>query len=251
MSVHRLIDERLAAAGVAPGTAPVDAWRRLHQVEGQPATVIDLYELAARDRGLAAHQLPLAERVSLARSVMPDVWPGWTVTQGSERSGDLIEVVDYDDTWPNQFERWRQVLHVALGDVAVRIEHVGSTSVPGLAAKPIIDVQISVADLEAEAGYVPPIEAVGLQLRSRDEMHRYFRPFRGAPRDVHVHVCRATSTWEREHLFFRDHLRHRANARDAYSHTKRAAAARWADDGFAYTDAKIEVIKQIIAAATT
>ena len=66
-------------------------------VEGQRATVIDLYELAARDRGLAAHQLPRTERVSLARSVMPDGWSGWTTTEGSERSDDLIEVVDCDD----------------------------------------------------------------------------------------------------------------------------------------------------------
>lgn len=249
MSGKRPIDARLAAAGVAPGTSPVDAWRRLREVEGQRATVIDLYELTARDRGLGAHQLPLNERVSLARSVMPDVWPGWTTTEGSERSGDLIKVVDYDDAWPARFERWRQLLRSALGEVAVRIEHVRSTSVPGLAAKPIVDVQVSVADLDDEAVSVPPIEGVGLQLRSRDELHRYFRPFRGAPRDIHVHVCHVGSTWEREHLLFRDYLRDHAEARDAYRRAKRAAAARWADDGFAYTDAKTEVILQILAAA--
>lgn len=66
-------------------------------VQGQRAAVIDLSELAARDRGLAAHQLPRTWRVSLARSVMPDVWSGLTTTEGSERSDDLIEVVDYDD----------------------------------------------------------------------------------------------------------------------------------------------------------
>ncbi len=78
----------------------------------------------------------------------------------------------------------------------MRIEHVGSTSVPGPAAKPIVDVQVSAADLDDEAAYVPPIEAVGLQLRSRDELHRYFRPFRGAPRDIHVHVCHVGSALE-------------------------------------------------------
>jgi hypothetical protein len=145
-----------------------------------------LYELAARACGLAAHQLPLAECVSLARSVMPDAWPSWTVTQGSERPADPIEVVDYDIAWPARFERWWQLLRSALGDVALRIEHVGSTSVPCLAAKPIVDVQVSVADLDNEAAYAPPTEAVGLQLRSRDELHRYVRPIRGAPRDVHV-----------------------------------------------------------------
>ena len=225
------------------------AWRRLHEAEGQRATVIDLYELAARPRGLAAHELPLKERVSLARSVMPDVWPGWTVTDGSERSGDLIEVVEYDAIWPIRFERWRQRLHRAMGDVAVLIEHVGSTSVPGLVAKPIVDVQVSVADLDDEQAYVPAIETVGLQLRSRDELHRYFRPFSGAPRDVHVHVCRVGSTWEHDHLMFRDYLRRDTDARDAYSRAKEAAVARWADDGFAYTDAKSEIILRILSAA--
>lgn len=115
---------------------------------------------------------------------MPDVWPGWTTTEGSERSGDLIKIVDYDDAWPARFERWRQLLRSALGEKAVRIEHVGSTAVPGLAAKAIVDVQVSVADLDDESVYVPQIEAVGLQLRSRDELHRYFRPFGGALRDI-------------------------------------------------------------------
>ena len=249
MTSDRSLNERLAAAGVARGSAPVDAWRRLRQKEGPRATVIDLYDLAARPRGLDAHELPLAERKSLARSVMPDVWPSWTTTHGSDRDGDLIEVVDYDDEWPDRFHRWRQVLSSELGDVALRVEHVGSTSVPGLVAKPIIDVQVSVVDVDNEAAYVPPIEAVGLQLRSRDNLHRYFRPFVGEPRHVHVHVCSAGSAWEREHLVFRDYLRVHSDARDAYSRAKRVAAARWADDGFAYTDAKSEVILQILAAA--
>lgn len=137
---NRQLDERLAQAGVAPETAPVDAWRRLHEVEGLRATVIDLYELVARPRGLAAHQLPLNERVSLARSVMPDVWPGWSVTKGSERLGDVIEVVDYDEEWPVQFATCRERLRTALGDTALAIEHVGSTAVPGLPAKPTVDV---------------------------------------------------------------------------------------------------------------
>ena len=181
---------------------------------------------------------------------MPDVWPGWTVTEGSDRIGDVITVVEYDDAWPARFAHWRQRLRSALGDTAVRIDHVGSTSVPGLAAKPIIDVQVSVADLADEAAYVAPIETAGVQLRSRDEWHRYFRPFPGVPRDVHVHVCRAGSSWEQEHLVFRDYLRAHAEARDAYSSAKRAAAARWSDDGFAYTDAKTEIILRILANAT-
>ena len=140
----------------------------------------------------------------------------------------------------------------ALSEIAVRIEHVGSTSVPGLAAKPIVDVQVSVADLDDEAASVPPIEEVGLQLRSRDELHRCFRPFRAAPRDIHVHVCHvgcleAGASIFRDYL--RDYLREHAEARDADSRAKRAAAARWAGDGFAYADARTEVILQIPTAS--
>jgi GrpB-like predicted nucleotidyltransferase (UPF0157 family) len=86
-------------------------------------------------------------------------------------------------------------------------------------------------------------------VRSRDDLHRYFRPFPRVPRDVHVHVCRVGSTWEQEHLRFRDYLREHPEARDAYSRAKLAAATRWADDGYAYTDAKSDVILQLLAAA--
>jgi GrpB-like predicted nucleotidyltransferase (UPF0157 family) len=131
----------------------------------------------------------------------------------------------------------------------VRIEHVGSTSVPGLAAKPIIDIQVSVDDLAEEDAYVPALEEIGLQLRSRDNFHRYFRPFPDRPRDVHVHVCALGSDWEREHLLFRDHLRRDPEARDAYARAKTVAALTWADDGWAYTDAKTDVVLEILERA--
>jgi GrpB-like predicted nucleotidyltransferase (UPF0157 family) len=243
------MDRRLAAAGVPPGADPVEAWRRLHEVEGRRATVIDLYELVARPRGLAAHQLPYEERVALARSVMPVVWPGFGITQGSERRGDVIRVVDYDPAWPRRYERWHATLRSCLGDTALRIEHVGSTSVPGLAAKPIVDIQVSVADLQDEPRYVPPLERAGVQLRSRDDEHRFFRPFPGTPRDVQVHVCAIGSAWEREHLLFRDYLRAHPEACDAYAAAKREAAAIWSDDGYAYTDAKSELVRAILDTA--
>lgn len=244
------LSARLAAAGVEPTTPPVQAWRRLRAVEGPRVTVIDLYTLVAAPRGLAAHELPYDERVALARSVMPDVWPGFMLTEGSERRGDTIRVVDYDPDWPRRFEVWRMRVRDALGPVAVRIEHVGSTSVPGLAAKPIVDVQVSVARLDDESAYAAALERIGLQLRSRDDLHRYFRPFPDAPRDVHVHVCAAGSEWEREHLLFRDYLRAHPQARDRYADAKRHAAEVWSDDGIAYTDAKTEVILAILEDAS-
>jgi GrpB-like predicted nucleotidyltransferase (UPF0157 family) len=245
----RSLERRLAAAGVRPGAAPVDAWRRLRGVEGPRATVIDLYALVAGPRGLAPHELPYEERVALARSVMPVVWPGFGTTEGSERRGDVIRIVDYDPAWPRRYERWHETLRSCLGATALRIEHVGSTSVPGLPAKPIVDIQVSVADLGAEAQYVPPLERAGVQLRSRDDEHRFFRPFAGQPRDVQVHVCAVDSAWERDHLLLRDYLRAHPEAGEAYATAKRAAAAIWTDDGYAYTDAKGEVIRAILDAA--
>jgi GrpB-like predicted nucleotidyltransferase (UPF0157 family) len=242
------LDNRLAMAAVPRGTSPVETWRRLRDVEGARATVIDLYELVARERGLQAHQLPQHERVALARSVMPDVWPGFAMTEGSDRVGDVIRVVPYDDDWPHRFERWRTRITAVLDDGARRIEHVGSTSVPGLPAKPIVDIQISVAELDDE-WYVQRLEAAGVQLRSRDSLHRYFRPFPCEPRDVHVHVCAAGSEWERDHLLFRDYLRAHSRACDEYAAAKRQAATIWADDGIAYTDAKSEVILASLEAA--
>lgn len=243
------LDRRLAAAGVAPDADPVDAWRRLRAAEGPVVTVIDLYKLSARRRGLTPHDLAAAERHALARSVMPDVWPGWAVTAGSDRSGDVIEVVEYDESWPARFETWRDAIRTALGPVTARIEHVGSTAVPGMTAKPIIDVQVSVADPDDETSYLPQFEAIGLQLRSRDRLHRYFRPFPDRSRDVHVHVCELGSAWELAHLLFRDYLRTHPEARGIYARAKREAATEWADDGFAYTDAKTAVILRILERA--
>ena len=225
------------------------AWRALRAAEGQRTTVIDLYELVARRRGLAAHELPRAERLALARSVLAQVWPGFGVTEGSERPVEEVEVVPYDPAWPDRFAAWRDRLVGALGATALRIEHVGSTAVPGLAAKPVVDIQVSVADLEDESAYVRAVEGTGLRLRSRDDAHRFFRPPAERPRDVHVHVCAAGSEWERDHVLFRDLLRGDPRARAAYARAKQEARIRWADDRYAYTDAKTEVILRLLADA--
>ena len=147
------------------------------------------------------------------------------------------------------FATWRERISAALGSVALRIDHVGSTAVPTLAAKPIIDIQVSVSDLADEPRYVPQLEAAGVQLRSRDGLHRYFRPFLGHHRQVHVHVCAAGSPWEYEHLMLRDYLRAHPGAQDAYARAKRAAARTWHDDRWAYTEAKTEIILDLLRAA--
>jgi GrpB-like predicted nucleotidyltransferase (UPF0157 family) len=242
--------DRLAAAGVTDRTDAMKAWLRLRAAEGDRATVIDLYELAAAPRGLAAHELPLTERLSLARQAAPHMWPGFSITEGSERPAVPLVVIDYDPAWPHTYARWRQRIGAALGTAALGIEHVGSTSVPGLAAKPIVDSQVSVADLADEPRYVRQLDKVGLVLRSRDELHRYFRPPAGQPREVHVHVCAAGSRWERDHLLFRGYLRADPAACRRYAETKRANIRQWSDDRWAYTAAKTTVVLGILEQAT-
>jgi GrpB-like predicted nucleotidyltransferase (UPF0157 family) len=125
---------------------------------------------------------------------------------------------------------------------ALRIEHVGSTAVPGLPAKPIVDVQVSVHDVEDESSYAPAIEGLGVALRSRDLGHRYFRPAGDLPRTVQIHVIEAGSEWEREHLLFRDFLRADEGTRTRYGRLKLELAVRYREDRLAYTDAKTAFI---------
>ncbi len=122
---------------------------------------------------------------------------------------------------------------------------------PGLAAKPIIDIQVSVPDTEDEATYVPAVERAGARLRARDPGHRYFRPPADRPREVHVHVCESGSEWERNHLLFRDYLRAHPAARDAYAELKRELSQSYPDDRLAYTDAKAAFILDALDAAET
>jgi GrpB-like predicted nucleotidyltransferase (UPF0157 family) len=229
---------------------PFGLWSRLRTAYGSTVNVIDLYTLAAHNRGLHAHELPVAEREQLSARALPVMGDSFEFIEGSGRAErDPIEIVSYDGVWPQRFVVWKTRLAEALGGTGRRIEHVGSTAVPALAAKPVIDIQISVEDLEAESGYVPQMEGLGVQLRSRDLEHRYFRPFSGMPREVHVHVCSLGGEWERHHLLFRDYLRANAAAREAYVISKELAANRWSDDRIAYTEAKDDQIRELMSAA--
>ncbi len=240
---------RLRRAGIVPGSDPFQTWCQLRRAEGRRATVVDLYAIAAAPRGIPPEQLPLAERGDLAARAMRVIWPGFEVATGSERDTDPVSVVEYDPSWPDRYREWHDRLAAALGSTATRIDHVGSTSVPGLAAKPTIDIQISVRRLDDEDTYVPALVGLGLVLRSRDDLHRFFRPPRDRVRDVHVHVCQAGGAWEREHLLFRDHLRTHAEARSQYAAAKQDAVARWGNDRIAYGEAKSDVILDQLGAA--
>jgi hypothetical protein len=134
------LSQRLAAAGVEAGSDPLTAWVALRRAEGEAVTIIDFYELVASPRGLPAHELPLAERKSIWTAVMPVRRPCFQQTEGSDRADDPPAVVPYDESWPRRYAGWKARLSARLGNAAQRVEHVGSTAVPGLAAKPVIDI---------------------------------------------------------------------------------------------------------------
>jgi hypothetical protein len=103
-------------------------------------SLIRLYALVAEPRGLKPHELPLTERRELAARAAPLLWPGFQYNSRSQpREPEPVRVISYDPGWPESFEAWRERLAGILGPVACRIDHVGSTSVPGLAAKPVVD----------------------------------------------------------------------------------------------------------------
>lgn len=153
-----------------------------------------------------------------------------------------ILIVPYDPTWPTRFAHERDTILHALGQRALRVDHIGSTSVPGLPAKPIIDIDLSVADVDDELDYLPALLDVGYHLRVREPEHRMVRT---PGRDAHVHICTSGSDWERRHLVFRDWLREHAVDRDRYAALKHQLAAQDWPDMNAYADAKGPLIKEI------
>jgi GrpB-like predicted nucleotidyltransferase (UPF0157 family) len=159
----------------------------------------------------------------------------------------LIEIGDYSEEWPRLFATLARELRSTLGDVALRIDHIGSTSVPGLAAKPIIDVQISVAELDPVEPFAGPLAQLGLVYRvdNTERTKRYFREAPGSRR-THIHVRRAGSFSEQFPLLFRDYLRTHDDTAKSYAEVKRRCAALHPHDGDAYTDAKCDHIWKII-----
>jgi GrpB-like predicted nucleotidyltransferase (UPF0157 family) len=160
-----------------------------------------------------------------------------------------IELVPYDAAWPQQFEELRARLSEALGSSAQRIDHVGSSAVPGLLAKPIIDIQISVADVQDEASYRNTIESEGFELRWIETGHRYFRPPPEIPRYAHIHVCERGGKWERVHLLFRDYLRAHRDVANEYAELKQRLAEQFRNDRIGYTDANTDFIESALAHA--
>jgi GrpB-like predicted nucleotidyltransferase (UPF0157 family) len=173
-----------------------------------------------------------------------------------EPYAEAVVVVEYDPRWPSWFARLRAEVVDALGERALRVEHTGSTSVPGLAAKPVIDILLEVADTADEASYVPAIEAAGFRLRLRQPEwleHRLLRRriAEGDSHDVNLHVFAQRHATEEiaRVIGFRDWLRDHDDDRDRYAAVKRDLAKRRWKYVQNYADAKTDVIKEIHAKA--
>lgn len=152
----------------------------------------------------------------------------------------------YDPRWPEQFAREEQRIRGALGDGVLRLEHVGSTSVPGLLAKPRIDILLVVSDPAVEPSYAPALEAGGYTLRVREPDWHEHRMFNGPETDVNLHVFGPGSPEIERMLRFRDRLRTHAADRERYAAAKRELAARHWRHIQDYADAKSEVIEAIL-----
>lgn len=160
-----------------------------------------------------------------------------------------IVIVDYDPQWAKVFEREADTIRVVLGSRAFQIEHTGSTSVPGLVAKPIIDMLLVVADSSDEATYRPALETAGYLLRIRETNWHEHRMFLGPDTKINLHVFSSGCPEIERMLMFRDWLRDNAADRDLYARTKLALARQEWKYIQNYADAKTVVIEEIIARA--
>jgi GrpB-like predicted nucleotidyltransferase (UPF0157 family) len=161
-----------------------------------------------------------------------------------------IVLVEYDSRWPDLFGREADRIRAALASLAIRVEHVGSTSVPGLAAKPIIDIVLVVPDSADEPAYVPALESAGYALRSREPDWFEHRMLKGPDTDINLHVFSAGSTEVDRMLLFRDWLRSHEPDRVAYLAIKHELAQRTWRQVQHYADAKTAVIQEILGRAT-
>ena len=163
----------------------------------------------------------------------------------------MITIAEYNPEWPRIFRDLASGIRSAIGPAALRIDHIGSTSIPGLAAKPIIDIQISVTSFEPMDPYRRPLEESGFEYRNKNPelTKRYFKEPQGVTERTHIHVRRAGSFSEQYSLLFRDYMRCHAAAASEYAGLKLKLAEQHRDDRNAYTEAKDAFLWDIIRRA--
>src|SRR5215467_15208780 len=160
-----------------------------------------------------------------------------------------ILLLEYSPEWPALFRREAERVRMTLGERVLQLEHVGSTAVPGLAAKPIIDMALEVADSADEPRYVPAMEAAGYVLRIREPDWHQHRLFKGPDTDINLHVFSFGCPEVDRMLLFRDWLRNNGADREFYERTKRELAKRIWKYVQNYADAKTSVVEEIVARA--
>lgn len=167
-------------------------------------------------------------------------------------SGDAVVIESYSPQWPLQFERERERLVAAFAGDLVQVEHIGSTAVPGLGAKPVIDILLGAASLAAIEARIAALGAIGYRYVPEFEatlpQRRYFSKPAGAGAAVHLHAVESGGTFWREHVAFRDALRRDGALRDGYLALKQRLALQFGSDRAGYTDAKAGFIRAVLDA---
>ena len=160
-----------------------------------------------------------------------------------------VRVVDHDPSWSALFAKERESLHRTLGDLAADVQHVGSTAVPGLPAKPILDIALAVRVLDLVPHIVEQLTRIGYIYRGDggdDGGHLFIRESEPDIRTVHVHVVEQSTTQWKNYLLFRELLRDDTNVRKRYTDIKKDLAKRFCDDRKSYTAAKDEFIQGVL-----
>jgi GrpB-like predicted nucleotidyltransferase (UPF0157 family) len=163
----------------------------------------------------------------------------------------MVEVVEYDPTWPEKFAQERASLAHVLPD-ALAIEHIGSTSVPGLCAKPTLDILIVVASIDSLLIHEPSLVALGYEQRDSftdDEQHAFFRKVVNGRRTHHLHVLTQDSPRPQEYVLLRDYLRVDASAAEEYAQVKRDLAVQYATRRDRYVAEKSEYVTALLSKA--
>jgi GrpB-like predicted nucleotidyltransferase (UPF0157 family) len=186
-----------------------------------------------------------------------DEWQGsFRNTQGAKRKGGKVppqvQISDYDPQWPHRFAEESAAIRSAIGKWAVRVEHIGSTAVPGLPAKPIIDIMVGLHRLSDADHCLAPLAAIDYEYIPEYESaipeRRYFR--KGPQtRHFHLHMVEIESEFWNRHLAFRDYLRSHLQTAKAYEVLKRRLAASYQADREGYTEAKTDFIQSVLAQA--
>jgi len=168
---------------------------------------------------------------------------------GQQRLRGEVQLVAYDSQWQQDYVRVANIIRSVLGDQVGLLEHIGSTSVPGLSAKPIIDMVLAVPDSSDEKTYVAPLETVGFVLTIREQEWFEHRLLKGPDVDINLHVFSVGCPEIERNLRFRDWLRAHDDDRDLYERTKQELASHDWEYVQQYADAKSEVVEKILARA--